>query len=342
MIGSSVDFFGGLLLSRVMLELLVDPVERLPLTQEGKELRARNGARYPVVQGIPVLLRPDAAPTQWVAQRSYELSRKPPDDPLFLDTIGEITPRAKAAIRGAGQDTLDPVIRHLIGPSCGRAYRGEDWTSAPIPRFPFTGSGLLLDVGCNWGRWSVAGARAGFTPIGVDPSLGAVLAAKRFCERAGIAARFVCGDARFLPFGGSSFAATFSYSVFQHFSDADMTTALAEIARVLADNGRSVIQMASSAGLASFAARAGRRFRPARGFEVRYRSPRELKRLFLATIGPTTIEPDCFFGLGLQGADAEGMNRTGRMLTAASELVKMLSPLNFLADSVYCRSHRSG
>ena len=40
-------------------DCLVDPVERQPLSFAGDRLVARNGANYPIVEGIPVLLRAD-------------------------------------------------------------------------------------------------------------------------------------------------------------------------------------------------------------------------------------------------------------------------------------------
>jgi uncharacterized protein YbaR (Trm112 family) len=42
---------------------LLDPVERQPLSFAGDCLVARNGANYPIVEGIPVLLRADLPPT---------------------------------------------------------------------------------------------------------------------------------------------------------------------------------------------------------------------------------------------------------------------------------------
>ena len=39
--------------------------------------------------------------------------------------------------------------------------------------------GPLLDIGCSWGRWSLAAARKGYSVVGIDPSLGAVMAARR-------------------------------------------------------------------------------------------------------------------------------------------------------------------
>ena len=54
--------------------------------------------------------------------------------------------------------------------------------------------------------------------MGIDPSLDAVLAARRVSRQLGVEASFVVGDARFLPFANDSFDTVFCYSVLQHFS----------------------------------------------------------------------------------------------------------------------------
>ena len=42
----------------------------------------------------------------------------------------------------------------------------------------------LLDIGSNWGRWTIAAARAGFAPTGIDPSEKAIAAARRVARAA--------------------------------------------------------------------------------------------------------------------------------------------------------------
>ncbi len=72
----------------------------------------------------------------------------------------------------------------------------------PIPEIRLAdGQGkVLLDIGCSWGRWSMASVKKGYVPAGLDPSLGAVLAAKRLAKRLGLPFHGVVADARFLPF----------------------------------------------------------------------------------------------------------------------------------------------
>ena len=61
--------------------------------------------------------------------------------------------------------------------------------------------------------------------------------------------------------------------------------------------------MPTRLGLRCLYHQARRGFRDGRGFEVRYWSLPALRRLF-GTIGRSRVEVDCYFGIGLQRADA--------------------------------------
>lgn len=333
------------------LELLVDPVERKPLSVDGARLVAQNGAHYPIVDGIPVLLRSDIAPTFLGMQRSLELSghalRGLPIDPIDALHLGE-TARAQIRQRvAAGEDAAEAVIQRFLLLTNGLGYRTALPRGAvPIPQFPLCGAGhRLLDVGCSWGRWTMAAARAGFTAIGVDPLLGPLLAGKRFAARNGFTVHFVCGDARCLPFANAAFDRVFSYSVLQHFSEDDCATALRETGRVLAPAGESLIQMAHRTGVRSLWHQARRGFRPAKGHEVRYRSLQDLLEMGESAIGPTSASVDCFFGLGLQPSDTAYMRPIARLATTLSETLKPLAvnvaALRSCADSLFLRSQRA-
>jgi SAM-dependent methyltransferase len=199
-------------------------------------------------------------------------------------------------------------------------------------------------VGCNWGRWSVAAARLGYRPVGLDPSLGAVLAARRVCRQMGLAADFVVGDARFLPFVEQSIDTAFSYSVLQHFSKKDAGIALAEIGRVLKAGGKSLVQMPNTFGIRCLFHQIKRGFREPERFDVRYWTVPELRRIFSSAIGTTEFSVDCFFGIGLQAADLELMPRSRQFLIRFSEflrgLSKYMAPLIYVADSVYAASEK--
>src|SRR5205085_2700917 len=156
---------------------------------------------------------------------------------------------------------------------CGHGYAHAMGRLAgyPIPRIPVGdgAGGLLLDLGCSWGRWSVSAARKGWKAVGLDPSLGAIMAARRAFQNERDVA-FVCGDARFLPFKNDAFRCVFSYSVLQHFSEMDAELALAQIGRVLQQSGYSKIQMAHAGGLRSTYMRRRGDYQSGGVFRVRY------------------------------------------------------------------------
>lgn len=325
-----------------------------PLTLHGDVLRSPGGFEYPVVDGVPVLLRDDVPQTIGLAHASLTAARdalagRRPDD-LFLSTVGVSDEERALArrLREGNGAVVDPVVAVLIAATNGILYRDLVGRVAefPVPelRLPSGEGRRLLDIGCSWGRWSVAAARKGYQAVGLDPSLGAVLAAKRMCARMGVTADFVVGDARFLPFRPGVFDNVFSYSVVQHFSKADARQTLGEVARVLRPGGECLIQMPNALGIRSFYHQLRRGFREGREFEVRYWRPGELVDAFQQAVGPAELSVDCYFGLGLQAADAPLMGPARQRLIALSEWLRgraaTCAPLRQLADSVYLRAQR--
>lgn len=266
---------------------------------------------------------------------------------MYLESLG-ISDEEKAGIVEqvrAGTAAVDPVVSFLVGATSGYTYAHQIGKLAvyPIPRLRLSPGNRrsLLDIGCNWGRWSIAAARTGYAVVGIDPSLGAVMAARRVARGMGLPIRHVVGDARFLPFRPGCFDKAFSYSVVQHLSRTDARTVVAEVARVLKPGGESLVQMPAIFGIRCLYYLARRRFRDGTGFEVRYWTIPALRRLF-AAVGPSTIEVDCYFGIGLQAADAHLMPRTLRLILRVSEALRLVSvwfaPLRYVADSVYVRA----
>jgi SAM-dependent methyltransferase len=270
-------------------------------------------------------------------------------DPYFVETLG-LGEDERSSVRRQLREgkEIDPVISHLVGATSGYAYddlRGQLETY-PIPdiRIPDGGGGLLLDIGCSWGRWTIAAARKGWHAIGVDPSLGAVLAARRLAITLGVDADFVVADGRYLPFGTGRFERVYSYSVLQHLTGEDLALVLADVGRVLAGGGVSEIQMANRYGLRSLYHLGKRGFKEGSAFDVRYWTPGEMIEMFSRAIGPTAIESECWFGLGLLESDRAIVNWKGKLLIAASALVKQISRfvpiLSATADSLFLSSRK--
>ena len=295
--------------------------------------------RFPIIDGIPVLLRDDVphpheSTLHSIAEARGATQRDDPPEPE------EVAPAA---------DGIDPHVQEAIGATGGYLYEPliGRMKAYPIPeiRLPEGRGRALLDVGCNWGRWTFAAARRGYDAVGVDPQLGAVKAARRVARQLGLPVRFVAADARYLPFADGVFDTAFSYSVLQHLPKEDVARTLTEIRRVLVPGGQTLVQMPNVFGIRCLYHQARRGFRAARQFEVRYWTPRELKRRFGELVGPSTLSVDGFFSLNPQPAEAHLLPWKFRAVVAASEVLRKASrvfpPLLWAADSLYVSARKA-
>jgi SAM-dependent methyltransferase len=322
------------LLSDRTLRLLACPRDQHPLIASDAALVCSDGHRYPVIDGIPILLRDDVASNHWALDLSIEAARKG----ASLDDWAD-PPKA------AG---VHPYVQKAISATGGNLYRSlvNRLPRYPVPEIPLEpGRGrTLVDIGCNWGRWTIAAAQRGYHAVGMDPYLEAVLAAHHVCAQLGVAADFVVADARYLPFRTGAVETAFSYSVFQHFSKPDARTAVAEIGRVLTPGGRAVVQMPNMFGVRCLFHQAKRGFREPREFEVRYWSPRQLRRMFESVVGPARLSVDGFFSLNAQLAEADLLPPHYRALVhvsaALARLANRVPPLIRAADSLYVTADR--
>ena len=337
-------------MDRWYLDNLVCPRDHNRLDHLSDTLTCSVGHAYPVVDGVPVMLLGDEVQTIGAAEKSLKLAAGFSDEQLpgfYLESLSttEIKKKAIIALARSGASKVDPVVAYMIGATNGNLYNHlvGNLDSYPIPvlRLPSGDGQSLLDLGCNWGRWSIAAARIGYSVVGIDPQLGAVMAARRVSRQLGLHIKYIVADARFLPFAGNSFDKVFSYSVLQHLSKENVATVVAEIARVLKPGGSSLVQMPTPFGIRTLYSQARRRFRPAYGFEVRFWSIPSLKRLF-SRIGETEISVDCYFGTGLQKSDSHLMPAKLKFVLSVSEALRKASrfarPLVYVADSVYVHS----
>lgn len=325
-------------------EILACPVDGSALRCEGNEWISAAGRRYPVVSGVPVLFRPETSDTICAMAKS-RMAGDSDNDPFCLDTLDmDEADRAplQQAVREWKPGQIDPVAAWMVAATCGNLYLD---LVGRLPRYPIpelrlkNGAGaIFVDLGCNWGRWCIAAAHEGFVPIGIDPQLGAVLAARRVAEQLGVKAHFICADARHLPLRAEIADVVFSYSVLQHLSRADVARAIADAKRVMKNGARLFAQMPNVLGLRCFLQWARRAFRDGTGFEVRYWTPRQLRTAFGA-IGEVRLETDCFFSIGIQPADMDLMPAKWRLLARVSETLRKFARfvpgLTALADSVY-------
>ncbi len=331
---------------------LACPIDRSRLQPESDCLLiCALGHNYPVVDGVPVLLRDDVEHTMSLAWASIARARNEPgavdlrNADLFLESLGVSDAQKDLACELArtGKNRIDPVVSIIVAATGGYSYKHliGRLDTYPIPDLPLpSGDGrTLLDIGCNWGRWCVSAAWKGYRVVGIDPSLGAIMAARRVARQLDVDIEYLVADARYLPFVDGGFDAVFSYSVIQHFSRSDAVRAISEVGRILKPSGNCLIQMAHAFGVRSLWQQLRRRFREASNFEVRYWTIPELRSVFHKHIGPSRISAHCYFGLGLEPSDLNLMPRRLSWIIPLSEGLRVLStrmpPLKYFADSLY-------
>jgi SAM-dependent methyltransferase len=274
--------------------------------------------------------------------------------PVFADQVRrEPVPANMEACRHTGSELADPFVSDWIVNTNGNLYRRVrgKLPRHPIPAWPLEGShrGLLADLGCGWGRWCIAAARAGLSPIGVDVHIDAVAAAARIARQLRADAAFACADAECLPLAPDSIDVVFSYSVLQHLDKEKAGRVIREAARVLRPRGICLLQLPNARGLYNLARQAGRGFRAAKpgSFEMRYWSRPEVRRMLEnAGLAGVAMRADGFFTQNPQLSDLDLLSPGGKTIVLASHLLCRASrALPFLArfaDSIWVQAQKPG
>jgi SAM-dependent methyltransferase/uncharacterized protein YbaR (Trm112 family) len=309
---------------------LVCPRDHRDLRRAGDHLVCARGHCYAIVDGIPIMLLDD------VPQTAPEVTRRSLAGGVAID------------VESAPDRVVDSYVQQAIVGTNGNLYSR---VAGKLPRYPIPdmrlpsvrdGARDLLDLGCNWGRWSIAAARRGYRPIGMDPGLESIIPARRIARQLGVEARFLVGDARYIPFRDGRFEVVHCYGVLQHFSPVDAKLAIAEAARVAAPGATMLIQMAARYGALSLLQQARRGFRAPRGFEVRYWKPSEIASVFRQLAGPTALSADGYFTLNPQPSDLDLLPFHARTIVRLSETMRALSrripALLNVADSIFATS----
>ena len=174
----------------------------------------------------------------------------------------------------------------------------------------------------------------------MDPGLESIIPARRIAKQLGIEARFIVGDARFIPFREGRFEVVHSYGVLQHFLTPMRNSRWLEAARIPAkrhgdDSDGGAVRIA-------FDLQQVRRLRSARDFEVRYWKPSEIESTFRSLVGPTKLSVDGYLTLNPQLSDLDLLPIHYRQIVRLSKLLgglsrRIPSMLRF-ADSIFATS----
>lgn len=316
---------------------LACPNDKGPLSLTAGVLRCSERHEYPLVGDVVMLFDQSMADTH----PYFEESRR------AMGSASEPEPSEAAG----SNESVDPFVQQEIVKTNGLLYSGVlgGLRRYPIPDFPLPETGptglRLLDVGCNWGRWTIAAARRGYRAIGIDPGLAAVKAAYRVSHTLGQEPEFIVGDGRSLPFPDRTFDVVFSYSVLQHFSKEDAKASIREAARVTKSGGRVLIQLANLLGVRQLYNQARDTIRREQNvFRVRRWTPGEMLSTFRDLVGPARLTADGFFSLNAQVSDIDLLRPFPRAIIRASQALKSVSEripaLSRVADSVFIEASR--
>ena len=323
----------GEILDQRLLEILRCPVSGLPLRLDDTALISSDGTRrYAIIAGIPCMIPEEAQATH-----------------TGYTGLLEENQRHINRASGLDDDSVNEFIEKMIVPTCGNLFHGVRFSGAyPIPDFPEYRAGTtLLDLGCNWGRWTIAGAKAGYKMIGVDIHLRALLCARRLSRRLVPKNEplFVLADARYLPFASASFDGIFSYSVVQHFSKSNAAHILGEFERVMTSGAKSLVQMPNKTGLRALLTLGSKRNSEGSEFDVRYYAIKELVEMFEGIIGESDWFVDCFLGLNVHNRDRKFIPSSKKWIIDLAELLLRISRkvpiLGRLSDSIFIRSTKA-
>lgn len=313
-----------------LLKLLRCPTSGLPLRVEGNGLvSADNAQRYKVISGIPCLIPASPRPTHEGYVKILEANRRFNEGSVVVDDA-----------------YVANFVQAMLVATCGNLFQGVTLRDKlPIPdlsdAFP---SGRVLDVGCNWGRWTIAGSKAGYRMIGLDIHLDSLLCARRLAQRMTPSnpPLFVLGDARQMPFAPECFQGVFSYSVVQHFSKPNAGKILAEIGRVLERGGKALVQLPNRGGFRSKLVLARRMFSEGTEFDVRYYSISEALGLCADAIGESGWHVDCFCGLNVHSRDRDLVPDSRKWVVDVADFLRRSSDkvplLGRLSDSIFISS----
>ncbi|HTU33704.1 MAG TPA: methyltransferase domain-containing protein [Candidatus Acidoferrum sp.] len=223
-------------------------------------------------------------------------------------------------------------------------YPIPTWPARPAKRLGET----LIDIGCSWGRWTIAAAREGYATWGVDIHVDALWAARRVTQQLGFQSDFACCDAAQLPFRPNSIDFVFSYSVLQHLEKDAVYKVLKGIARILRPGGTCLVQLPNAFGMVGFLRQMRRGFREAASgtFEMRYWKRGEIQRAFRdAGFGDVRFGAEGFLLQNTQRDDSDLMSTAGAMAMRAScalrDLANRMPCLARVADSLWVQATKA-
>ena len=220
----------------------------------------------------------------------------------------------------------------------------------PIPNLPVSNvpHGLMLDIGCGWGRWLVAGAKKGYIPIGFDLRLDLCRAARNVMHSLGHNGYVVVADLKNLPFKSNIFDLVWSFSTLQHVHKKKLLSCLCGINEVLSNDGFCLHEFPNKNGIRNRIVNVKKSQKEGYDYNslcVRYYSIKEYRKMFENIFNNFKYENHSFIGIGILPGDLKYVsfkNKIGVAISVSmSFLTKVITPLKQISDSIYVRSFKN-
>jgi len=248
-------------------------------------------------------------------------------------------------------------IQEMIAATNGRHYQGlvGKLKTLPIPELPQkvkeeakakAKAPWLLDIGSGWGRWLLAGANAGFVPVGLELKLEPAKVARDLLKAERKRGFVVVADAGKPPFAPESFDVIWSFSVLQHLHRSRAKACLERCAELLKKGGLLAIELPTNVGIRNRFIRHGQEKEEGKydSWVVRYYTRGEVDKLLEKAYAHPRIEPHAFGGIGYLPVDLKFVPWKFRLVVLASEtlrhLYRVFPFLTNWADSWYVFARR--
>jgi len=215
----------------------------------------------------------------------------------------------------------------------------------PVPKV--SGDKLMLDIGCGWGRWLVAGANKGYIPIGVDIRLEFCETALKVTKELNKKAYTVVGDLENIPFKDNVFDLVWSFSVIQHTHYNRLINCLERINSILKKEGFTYLEFPNKNGLRnrqSVVKESEKEKDDYNSWCVRYYTIKEYEEIFNKFLTNFSYNNHSFLGIGVLKEDLKYVSPKNKVLSLASLVLSatthIIPMMKNYSDSLYFRAEK--
>ena len=244
-------------------------------------------------------------------------------------------------------------VQQQIAATNGRHYINKvgklnNYPKYELPVSDVIGNKLMLDIGCGWGRWLVAGNEKGYTPIGLDIRLEFCRTARYVLKDQNKTGYAVVGDLENIPFIDNVFDFIWSFSVIQHTHKKRLINCLQCLNNILNNSGYCKLEFPNLNGIRNRRSSEVRRNMQTAGdynsWDVRYYTPKEYKEIFETYLSKFSFVNHSFLGIGVLKEDLKYVSGLNKLLSfislTGSGLAKLIPPIKYISDSLYISSRK--